>query len=70
MAAQRRDAGRAQVPDLFGPSCLCTGCTLRHRCKDYNLHNRDSLLAWIRGETRSCSEYQPEWFRGLEGVRP
>ena len=70
MAAQRRDVGRAAVPDLFGPACLCLGCTMRAGCDDRNLHSRDSLLAWVNGYSVGCSEYVPERFRGIKGVRP
>lgn len=69
-AAQRSDASRATVPDLFGPACLCNGCKVQGRCRDYNLHNRNSLLAWVNGYSVGCSEYVPEWYRGIEGVRP
>jgi hypothetical protein len=69
MAAQRRDTGRADVPDLFGPACLCNGCSVV-RCADRDLHARDSLLAWVNGYSVGCSEYQPETWRGIEGVRP
>lgn len=67
----RSDIPGAQVPhDLFGPQCLCSGCMRRGRCQDYNLHNRDSLLAWTNGYSVGCGDYQPETYRGLEGVRP
>ena len=70
MAAQRRDTGRAAVPDLFGPACLCLGCTLRGGCDDRNLHSRDSLLARVNGYSVGCGHYRPEWYRGIEGVKP
>jgi len=68
--AQRGDEARAQVSGVYGPSCLCDGCKLQGRCRDYNLHARDSVLAWINGYQVGCSEYIPLWFRGIEGVRP
>lgn len=68
--AQRGDASRAHVSDLYGPVCLCDGCKLQARCKDYNLHARDSVLAWTNGYSVGCSEYQPVYWRGIEGVRP
>lgn len=69
MAAQRSDSGRASVPDLFGPASLFEQCKVRGGCDDRNLHSRDSLLAWVNGYSVGCSQYRPEWFRGIEGVR-
>lgn len=68
--AQRGYSSRKAVPDVYGPVCLCDGCKMQGRCRDYNLHARDSVLAWINGYSIGCSEYQPVLFRGLEGVRP
>lgn len=68
--AQRGDASRAQLSDVFGPLCLCDGCKLQPRCRDYNVYSRDSLLAWVNGFPMQCSEYEPLRWRGLEGVRP
>lgn len=69
--AQRGDAAGAAVPaSLYGPRCLCDGCTQQGRCRDYNLHARDAVFAWINGFECDCSEYQPVRWRGLEGVRP
>lgn len=68
--AQRGDSSGKAVPDLYGPVCQCDGCTQQGRCKDYNLHARDSVIGWINGYPVQCSEYKPLWFRGIEGVRP
>lgn len=68
--AQRGDSGRKAVPDLYGPVCLCDGCTQQGRCRDYNLHAYESVKAWIAGRGDTCSEFQPAHFRGIEGVRP
>lgn len=68
--AQRGDTSRKVVPDLYGPVCVCDGCKLQGRCRDYNLHARDSVFAWINGYSVQCSEYQPTYCRGIEGVRP
>ena len=68
--AQRGESARAAVSGVFGPGCLCDGCKLQRGCKDCNLYSRDSLLAWVNGYSVGCSEYVPEWFRGIEGVRP
>lgn len=68
--AQRGDATGKKVPDLYGPVCVCDSCKQQGRCKDYNLHARDSVIGWINGYSVQCSEYQPAYFRGVEGVRP
>lgn len=70
MAQHGGNTKRATVPDLYGPVCLCDGCTQQGRCADYKLHARDSVFAWINGYECSCAEYQPVRWRGLEGVRP
>lgn len=70
MAQLSGNTKRASVSNVFGPVCLCDGCTQQGRCRDYQRHARDSVFAWINGYECTCSDYQPVLFRGLEGVRP
>lgn len=64
--AQRGDSKRAQVSDLY--RSLCNDCKIKSRCRDRNLHSREEIFGG--GYPVECAEFQPDWFRGIEGVRP
>lgn len=64
--AQRGDTNRAPVPYLY--RSVCDGCKSSAWCRDRNLHSRDEIFSG--GYPVECASFDPEWFRGIEGVRP
>lgn len=67
--AKRGEPAREGVFDVLGYSCLCSWCQLSARCADYNLHHRDTIIGRINGYPVSCSNHQPDYYRGIDGVR-
>lgn len=68
--AQRGESSRTDMLDVLGYSCLCSWCQLSARCVDYNRHHYESIMNRINGYPVNCSNHQPVYFRGIEGVRP
>lgn len=64
--AQRGDSCGKDVPDLY--LSVCRDCKQRSRCRDRNLHSRKEIFSG--GYPVECASFEPEWFRGIEGVRP
>jgi len=69
--AQFCDNKRAQVFDLSGPADVCADCAVRYQCRQRSARTKAALFAWARdADPPECVDYRPQWFRGLEGVRP
>ncbi len=66
--AQRGKTGGADLFVLQSP--LCPDCKRKGTCRDFNLHHREAIFASINGYDVQCTEYQPLYYHGLEGVRP
>lgn len=66
--ARCSETGRTDLFVLQPP--LCPDCKRKGTCRDFNLHHRDAIFASINGYQVQCTEYQPLYYHGLEGVRP
>lgn len=67
--ARRGDCFRADLSSLPSGGYLCNGCRV-YRCRKSTALIPASLFAWAQGKLPECDDYQPRYFRGLEGVRP
>lgn len=53
------------------PGDPCKGCKCRGLCPTQGLMNRLALEAWVDDtELHSCDDFQPDYYRGIEGVLP
>jgi len=47
----------------------CEECRNRRICRNKAAHKRDVFFAMGRGEVGVCKDFEPAYFRGIEGVK-
>lgn len=50
------------------PLVPCEKCAQNRYCPKKGEFNRLALFSHAEGKQIECKEYEPRWFRGIEGV--
>lgn len=48
----------------------CPDCKHRGVCRNFNIHHREAIFASINGYPLQCVDYQANYWRGVDGVKP
>ncbi|MDD2367038.1 MAG: hypothetical protein PHN84_12820 [Desulfuromonadaceae bacterium] len=52
----------------MSPPVPCRGCQFAGNCTAAGLVNRLAAEEWLEDRGFECSDFTPEYFRGIEGV--
>lgn len=46
----------------------CESCSCSRYCPKRAEYSRLAFFSFAKGERLECKDYEPRWFRGIEGV--